>query len=56
MLFQNGSSLPLVATGVEFGKSDGSGSRMTAFARKEVIIAAGAIQVRPLAFSPRTMP
>lgn len=46
VLFQSGSSAPHVATGVEFAKADGSGARMKAFARKEVILAAGAIQVR----------
>lgn len=46
MLFQDNSSVPHVATGVEFAQSDGTGSRMTAFARKEVILSAGTIQVR----------
>ena len=45
VLFKNGSTVPHVATGVEFGTSDGSGERMTAFARKEVILAAGSIHV-----------
>ena len=37
-----------MATGVEFGKADGSGSRQVAYARKEVILAAGAINVSPM--------
>ncbi len=48
MLFADGSSAPHVATGVEFAKADRSGSRMKAYARKEVILAAGAIHVRSL--------
>lgn len=45
ILFQNGTSVPHVATGVEFGKADSSGSRQVAYARKEVIVAGGAINV-----------
>ncbi|KAG8718647.1 hypothetical protein FRC08_004742 [Ceratobasidium sp. 394] len=45
ILFQNGAS-PAVATGVQFGRS--SGERYTAFARKEVILAAGAINTPAL--------
>ncbi|KAM5530720.1 hypothetical protein V8D89_015613 [Ganoderma adspersum] len=48
ILFQNGTSVPHVATGVEFGKADGSGSRQVAYARKEVIVAAGAINTPAL--------
>ncbi|KAI0757740.1 alcohol oxidase [Daedaleopsis nitida] len=48
VLFQSGSAAPHVATGVEFGKADGSGARMQAYARKEVILAAGAIQTPAL--------
>ena len=43
--FKNSSTVPHVATGVEFGTSDRTGERMTAFARKEVILAAGSIHV-----------
>jgi choline dehydrogenase-like flavoprotein len=42
ILFQPGSN-PAVATGVQFGRA--SGARHTAYARKEVILAAGAINV-----------
>ncbi|KAG9089557.1 hypothetical protein FRC06_001487 [Ceratobasidium sp. 370] len=45
ILFRTGSS-PAVATGVQFGRS--SGERYTAFARKEVILAAGAINTPAL--------
>lgn len=55
ILFQNGSSVPHVATGVEFGKADGSGSRQVAYARKEVIVAAGAINVRLLSNAPSVL-
>ncbi|KAI0757742.1 alcohol oxidase [Daedaleopsis nitida] len=48
LLFKSGSTVPHVATGVEFAKADGSGARMQAFARKEVILAAGAIQTPAL--------
>ncbi|KAI0716163.1 alcohol oxidase [Cerioporus squamosus] len=48
VLFPSDSSAPHVATGVEFAKADGSGARMQAFARKEVILAAGAIQTPAL--------
>ncbi|KAI0364915.1 alcohol oxidase [Pilatotrama ljubarskyi] len=44
----NGSSAPFTATGAEFAASDGSGSRYRAFARREVILAAGAIQTPAL--------
>ncbi|OSD05574.1 GMC oxidoreductase [Trametes coccinea BRFM310] len=44
----DGTSAPLTAVGVEFGASDGTGSRYKAFARKEVILAAGAIQTPAL--------
>ncbi|THH30273.1 hypothetical protein EUX98_g3938 [Antrodiella citrinella] len=42
ILFDNSTSIPHVATGIEFG--DASGGRFIAFASKEVIVAAGAIQ------------
>ncbi|KAG8721074.1 hypothetical protein FRC09_008530 [Ceratobasidium sp. 395] len=45
ILFQSGSN-PAVATGVQFGRS--SGERYTAYARKEVILAAGAINTPAL--------
>ncbi|EJF58504.1 alcohol oxidase [Dichomitus squalens LYAD-421 SS1] len=48
ILFQNSTSAPHVATGVEFGKADGTGSRQVAHARKEVILAAGAINTPAL--------
>ncbi|EIW65340.1 alcohol oxidase [Trametes versicolor FP-101664 SS1] len=44
----SGDSAPFTATGVEFAAADGSGSRFQAFARKEVILAAGAIQTPAL--------
>ncbi|KAI0820577.1 alcohol oxidase [Trametes gibbosa] len=44
----SGSSAPFTATGVEFGAADGSGSLFQAFARREVVIAAGAIQTPAL--------
>jgi choline dehydrogenase-like flavoprotein len=44
ILFKNGTS-PALATGVEFGRSDGS--RYIAYAKKEVILAAGAFVVSP---------
>lgn len=50
--FSNSTSVPHVATGIEFGASDGTGGRFVAYARKEVILAAGAIQV--CLFPPRT--
>ncbi|KAG6853833.1 hypothetical protein C0991_000947 [Blastosporella zonata] len=40
----SGSTLPLTATGVEFAPTSGGATRYTAFARREVIVAAGAIQ------------
>ncbi|KAI0762282.1 alcohol oxidase [Fomes fomentarius] len=48
VLFADGSSAPHVATGIELAKADGSGSRMKAYARKEVILAAGAIHTPAL--------
>ncbi|KAF5371366.1 hypothetical protein D9615_009695 [Tricholomella constricta] len=44
----SGSSLPLTATGVEFAPASGGSTRYTATARREVIIAAGAIQTPQL--------
>ncbi|ETW78473.1 GMC oxidoreductase 8 [Heterobasidion irregulare TC 32-1] len=46
ILFADGSTAPHRATGVEYGSSDGA--RYTAYARREVIIAAGAIQTPAL--------
>ncbi|KAG6885228.1 hypothetical protein C0993_004635 [Termitomyces sp. T159_Od127] len=43
-----GVSLPLTASGVEFAPSTGGPTRYVAFARKEVIVAAGAIQTPAL--------
>ncbi|KAI0653796.1 alcohol oxidase [Cubamyces menziesii] len=43
-----GSGTPLTATGVAFSPADGSSGQYTAFARKEVILAAGAIQTPAL--------
>ncbi|QRW20797.1 GMC oxidoreductase [Rhizoctonia solani] len=43
ILFKNGTS-PALATGVQFGRNDGS--RYTVYAKKEVILAAGAFMVR----------
>jgi choline dehydrogenase len=40
----SGTTLPLTATGVSFKSADNTGSTFSATARKEVIIAAGAIQ------------
>ncbi|KAI0310912.1 alcohol oxidase [Amylostereum chailletii] len=40
VLFEDGSTVPHVATGVEFGTEDGA--RFTAYARRQVILAAGA--------------
>ncbi|KAG6855598.1 hypothetical protein H0H87_000393 [Tephrocybe sp. NHM501043] len=40
----SGSNLPLTATGVEFAPAAGGATRYEAFARREVIVAAGAIQ------------
>lgn len=37
-------SLPLTASGVQFGPTSGGSTRYTASARREVILAAGAIQ------------
>ncbi|KAH8091359.1 alcohol oxidase [Cristinia sonorae] len=48
ILFSTSATIPRVATGIEFGRSDGTGNRFTAFARKEVILAAGAIQTPAL--------
>ncbi|KAG5642129.1 hypothetical protein DXG03_003579 [Asterophora parasitica] len=44
----SGSSLPLTATGVEFAPASGGSTRYTATARREVIVAAGAIQTPQL--------
>ncbi|KAG6873051.1 hypothetical protein C0995_003531 [Termitomyces sp. Mi166 len=44
----SGTSLPITASGVEFAPSTGGSTRYTAFARKEVIVAAGAIQTPAL--------
>ncbi|KAI0776230.1 glucose oxidase [Trametes elegans] len=48
ILFDNASASapPHTATGVEFAAADGSGKRFEAFARREVILAAGAIAER----------
>ncbi|KAI0668760.1 alcohol oxidase [Trametes maxima] len=43
-----GNSAPYTAKGVEFAAASGSGSRFQAFARREVILAAGAIQTPAL--------
>ncbi|KAH9920535.1 alcohol oxidase [Epithele typhae] len=43
ILFDRNKSAPVVASGVEFASADGSGSRLSVFARKEVILSAGAI-------------
>ena len=37
--------MPLTASGIEFAPASGGSTRYTAFARREVIVAAGAIQV-----------
>lgn len=44
-MFANDNRLPATATGVEFAQSDDTGKIFTVFARKEVIVSAGAIQV-----------
>nr|6XUT_A Chain A, Oligosaccharide dehydrogenase [Trametes cinnabarina]6XUU_A Chain A, Oligosaccharide dehydrogenase [Trametes cinnabarina]6XUV_A Chain A, Oligosaccharide dehydrogenase [Trametes cinnabarina] len=44
----DGTNAPLTAVGIEFGASDATGNRYKAFARKEVILAAGAIQTPAL--------
>ncbi|KAI0640680.1 hypothetical protein C8Q79DRAFT_434459 [Trametes meyenii] len=44
----NESEAPYTAVGVEFAATNGSGLRYTAFARKEVVLAAGAIQTPAL--------
>ncbi|KAG6915644.1 hypothetical protein DXG01_010608 [Tephrocybe rancida] len=44
----SGSTLPLTATGVTFAPASGGSTRYTAFARREVIVAAGAIQTPAL--------
>ncbi|KAF8897995.1 hypothetical protein CPB84DRAFT_1815762 [Gymnopilus junonius] len=44
----NATSLPLIASGVQFAPASGGSTRYTAFARREVIIAAGAIQTPAL--------
>jgi len=40
-----GTNLPLVASGIEFAPTAKSSARYTAYARREVIVAAGAIAV-----------
>jgi len=47
LLFKS-NSLPLVVTGVQFKESNNTGSTFTAFASREVILAAGAIQTPAL--------
>ncbi|GLB41356.1 putative GMC oxidoreductase family protein [Lyophyllum shimeji] len=44
----SGSSLPLTATGVQFAPASGGSTRYTATARREVIVAAGAIMTPQL--------
>ncbi|KAF8154931.1 hypothetical protein B0H34DRAFT_753101 [Crassisporium funariophilum] len=44
----NAGSIPLTASGVEFAPASGGSTRYTAFARREVIVAAGAIQTPAL--------
>ena len=44
----NSTNVPLVASGVQFGPSSGASTRYTANARREVIVAAGAIQTPAL--------
>ncbi|KAG6885230.1 hypothetical protein C0993_004637 [Termitomyces sp. T159_Od127] len=44
----SGTSLPLTASGVEFASSSRGSTRYTSFARREVIVAAGAIQTPSL--------
>lgn len=44
----NSTNVPLVASGVQFGPSSGGSTRYTAKARREVIVAAGAIQTPAL--------
>jgi choline dehydrogenase-like flavoprotein len=44
----NSTNLPLVAAGVEFAPSGGGSFRHTVSARREVILAAGAIQIPSL--------
>jgi len=48
IIFANSTTIPHTATGVQFGASDGTGSLFTSFARKEVILGAGAIQTPTL--------
>ncbi|KAF5309416.1 hypothetical protein D9619_012385 [Psilocybe cf. subviscida] len=48
VLFKDGTSLPLTATGVQFAPASGGSTRYTAFARREVILAAGAVQTPAL--------
>ncbi|OBZ79543.1 Glucose oxidase [Grifola frondosa] len=48
VLFASENGVLHTATGVKFGNSNGTGSLFTAFARKEVILAAGAIQTPAL--------
>jgi len=42
----NEGSIPLTASGVEFAPADGGSNRFTATAKREVIVSAGAVQVR----------
>ncbi|PPQ66234.1 hypothetical protein CVT26_010935 [Gymnopilus dilepis] len=44
----NSTALPLVASGVQFAPASGGSTRYTAYARREVIVAAGAIQTPAL--------
>ncbi|KAI8969674.1 alcohol oxidase [Trametes punicea] len=44
----DGTNAPVTAVGVEFAASDGSGGRYLAYARREIILAAGAIQTPAL--------
>jgi len=46
--FSNPGSIPLVASGVQFGPTNGGSARYTALARREVIVAAGSIQTPAL--------
>ncbi|KAH8077891.1 alcohol oxidase [Cristinia sonorae] len=48
IVFSNKSTTQHTATGVRFGRTDRTGKELFAFARKEVIVAAGAIQTPAL--------
>lgn len=50
------SGIPLTASGVEFAPASGGTTRYTATARREVIVAAGAIQVGVSHSHPRHVP